>query len=196
MDILFDGKVEIWGEGMLGESGPFRMIQRNERHRKFDGTWSKPKASVVFERPNSVAVLIHDLSTDRVVLLEQFRQAICKNYVYKNLFEIPAGTIGAGESAEDCARREVLEEVGVAVKTVQKIHEFFPSPGANSEKITIFYAPVNSGELVAKGGGLPEEGEDILVHWITREEVASMLADMQISDGKTIVAFEWFLRQK
>ncbi len=190
---LHGGKVEIISEDVPFQLKWFKIVLRRERHIKFDGTWSEPRTSVIFERNDSVAILIHDKKMDKIALVEQYRPAVV--YEHFGLFEIPAGSTELGESIWNCVRREAKEEVGMKVGDIRMLYQFYVSPGADREKIYLFYAPVDSGDRVSDGGGLEEEGEDIQIFWVDRDEVLKMLADGRIIDAKSIIALQWFVNQ-
>jgi 8-oxo-dGTP pyrophosphatase MutT (NUDIX family) len=77
------------------------------RYRRADG--GEVERDVV-EHPGSVAILAHD---DEVIhLVRQPREVVGEDA----LLEVPAGTIEAGESPLECAKRELAEEVGLAAE--------------------------------------------------------------------------------
>lgn len=190
---LYDGTVEVLDEKVEFVFRNFRVIKRTEKHIKFDGTWSRPRSWLVFERPDSVAILIYDKLTDRVVLVEQVRPAMIRRD--RTLLEIPAGTMDLGESVYRCARREAAEEVGIRPLALKIIDEIYPSPGGSSEKITLLIASFDPSMVVGKGGGVEKEGEDIAILWVTRAEVIDLLERRMIKDAKTKIALNYFVYQ-
>ncbi len=57
-----------------------------------------------------------------------------------DLLELPAGVMGAGESPEVCAAREVREETGMAAARLELLGDFYLAPGYSSEHMYVFLA--------------------------------------------------------
>jgi 8-oxo-dGTP pyrophosphatase MutT (NUDIX family) len=130
----------------------------------------------VVVHPGAVGILAHD---DEVVhLVRQPREAVGED----GLLEIPAGTLDVeGESALECARRELSEEVGLAAEHWTELHSIYASPGYVSERLTIFEAT----GLSARPGET-DETEDIEVVRLPLGEIDAAIA--AIEDAKTLVA--------
>ena len=75
-------------------------------------------------RHPGAAVLLPVTGDGRVILIRQFRYA-----AGETLLEVPAGTIDPGETPEQTAVRELVEETGYHAGKLEKLAEFFPSPG-------------------------------------------------------------------
>jgi len=131
-------------------------------------------AREVVEHPGAVAVLVLD-EGGRVLLVGQPREA-----VGRRVWEIPAGKLEPGEPPEEAARRELLEETGLAAKAMIPLGAIFPTPGYSSEVIHLFLAEGTSGE--------PRPlGEICQVRFFTPGEIAE-LARAGEGDGKTLAA--------
>ena len=170
--------------------GFFRLEQYTLKHTLFHGGWSQPITRELFRRGNCVAVLLYDPDRDEVVLIEQFRVGAVHQPQRAWLIEIVAGAIEDGETAEDVAYREALEEAGCEIKELLEIQQFYTTPGGCSERITLFCGRVDS---TAVGGvhGLVEEDEDIRVSAVKFADVFQMLEDGQIESGIPIIAIQW-----
>ncbi|GAB6068729.1 ADP-ribose diphosphatase [Methylothermus subterraneus] len=170
--------------------GFFRLIRFKLRHTLFRGGWSKVLTRELFCRGNCVAVVAYDPIADRVVLIEQFRVGALPQADPKWMLEIVAGAIEEGETAEEVARRELLEEAGLSPIELRLITEFYTSPGGSSEKISLFYARVDAAQA---GGihGLDAEGEDIRVHVFGFEEAFAMVESGRINSGIPILGLQW-----
>ena len=170
--------------------GFFRLEQYTLKHTLFNGGWSQPITRELFRRGNCVAVLLYDPDRDEVVLIEQFRVGAVHQPQRAWLIEIVAGAIEDGETAEDVAYREALEEAGCEIKELLEIQQFYTTPGGCSERITLFCGRVDS---TAVGGvhGLVEEDEDIRVSAVKFADVFQMLEDGQIESGIPIIAIQW-----
>lgn len=170
--------------------GFFRLEKYRLKHTLFAGGWSDEIVRELFVRGSCIAVLLYDPRTDHVVLIEQFRIGAIAEPERAWLIEIVAGAIEEGETAESVAYRESLEEAGCEIKQLRVISEFYTTPGACGERITLFYGEVDSNGV---GGihGLDHEGEDILVRAVPFEKVRQMLETGEIESAIPIIAIQW-----
>jgi nudix-type nucleoside diphosphatase (YffH/AdpP family) len=122
-----------------------------------------------------------------LILIEQFRYPVYRAQKKKNgwICELAAGVVEKGETPEDVVAREVMEEVGYQIKNIKPLICIYPSPGAISERIYIYYAEVV--KQVNQGGGLLSEHEDIRVLELPVKKVYKMLQQGQIVDAKTLI---------
>ena len=97
------------------------------------------------------------------------------------LLELPAGTLEEGEKPEDCAAREVREEIGMAADYLEKIGEFFVAPGYSSEYMHIFLATKLRADPLEQ-----DANEYIQVEKYPAEQVYEMIGQGEIKDAKTI----------
>jgi ADP-ribose pyrophosphatase len=172
-------------------NGFFRMEKHHLQHELFAGGWSGDIHRELFVRNNCVAVILYDSNRDEVVLIEQFRVGAAQNPINTPwLIEIVAGIMEDGETAEDVARRESIEEAGCEISELIKINTFYLSPGGSSEKITLFCGFVDS-ENVGGIHGLPEENEDILVRAVPFDEAYNMILTNQIDSAIPMIAIQW-----
>ncbi len=179
---------------IINETTPYKgffSIKKVElRHTLFNGSWSKPITRELFHRGNCVAVLLYDPVRDEVVIIEQFRIGAIQLGQQAWLLEIVAGAIEPGETAEEVAHRESIEEAGCEIQQLVKINDFFTSPGGTSELLTLFYGKVDSSNV---GGihGLNEEDEDILVTTMKFDNVYQFLLEGKILSAIPIIAIQW-----
>jgi ADP-ribose pyrophosphatase len=101
-----------------------------------------------------------------------------------------AGIVEPGESPEDVARRESIEESGIELGELIPITGYLPSPGGCDEWIELFCALVDAPE---SGGvfGLDEEGEDIKVHVIPAIEAFALVQQRVVNNAAAIIALQW-----
>ncbi|MGZ4998195.1 MAG: NUDIX domain-containing protein [Methylobacter sp.] len=177
--------------------GFFRVEKYRLKHTLFGGGWGSEITRELFMRGSCVAVLLYDPHVDKVVLIEQFRAVATQNPDRAWLMEIVAGAIEEGETAEEVAYRESREEAGCEIEQLMVINEFYTTPGAFSERITLFCGKVDSSQV---GGihGLDHEDEDILVRAVDFNEVYLMLENGVIESAIPIIAIQWLAlnRQK
>jgi ADP-ribose pyrophosphatase len=170
----------------------YKMVKATVTYDTFNGKQINTKR-LAFERGNSVAIILFEKETQSVLLTNQFRYPSCKNHDGW-LLEIPAGSLEENEQPEDCIKREVMEELGYEIANPKLINTFYTSPGASTELIFLFYAEVSEKDKIEKGGGNPDENEDIQLLKIPVSEIVSSISKMK--DAKTILALQWFLLQK
>jgi 8-oxo-dGTP pyrophosphatase MutT (NUDIX family) len=114
----------------------------------------------VVGHPGSVAILAHD--REHVFLVRQPREAVGE----PALLELPAGKLDVeGETALECAQRELLEEVGLVASEWRERKRFYVSPGFAEEEVTLFEATG-----LEQRDPEPAEGERIeIVAWPVAE---------------------------
>jgi len=135
--------------------------------------WPEREREIV-RHPGSCAAVALD-GTD-VLMVRQRRDA-----VDERLLEIPAGTRDvAGEDASDCAMREVLEETGRRVASIEALGWIYASPGFLDERVDLFLADLEPGE-----GADPEEGIEVIR--IPLAEAIVMATRGEIRDAKSVV---------
>lgn len=91
------------------------------RHRLFNGEMSGEVTREIFERGHAAVLLPFDPVRDEVVLVEQIRIAAYDTSESPWLLEMVAGMIEEGESPEDVARREAVEEAGLNVGRIKPV---------------------------------------------------------------------------
>lgn len=131
---------------------------------------------VVHHHGSAVILPVFDDGT--VALVRQYRHP-----AVRYLLEVPAGTLGEGERPEDGAARELEEELGIVAGRMEKLSEFFVSPGFLEEKMWVFLAT----ELT-QGKPRPDEDEVLQVVRIRIDEALEMISSSEIQDAKTIIA--------
>jgi ADP-ribose pyrophosphatase len=171
----------------------FRIDRYMLRHRLFAGGWSQPVMREVFERGHSVAALLYDPKADVVVLIEQFRAGAMAAKMGPWLIECVAGIIEEGETPEEVARREAVEECGCVIGRIEPIGEFLYSTGACSEVCHLFVGEIDSS---GAGGihGLADEHEDIMTHVVPVAAVIEQLDTHKIDNAAMLIAIGWLAR--
>lgn len=169
----------------------FKVKEAYLRHEKFDGTMSGTIRRISLERGDSVAILIYNTNTNKITLISQFRYPTYEAS-HGWILETIAGIIDKDEAPEDVARREVQEEAGLNVTTLEHIATFYPSPGGSSERIYLYYAEIsnkrsNDGEI----GGLLCEDENIKSYEFSLDEALEKIKSGEIMDAKTIIGIQW-----
>ncbi|TFB25556.1 ADP-ribose diphosphatase [Lelliottia nimipressuralis] len=171
-------------------SGFFSMELYRFRHRLFNGEMSGEIRREIFERGHAAVLLPFDPVRDEVVLVEQIRIAAYDVSESPWLLEMVAGMIEEGESVEDVARREALEEAGLVVGRTKPVLSYLASPGGTSERLSIMVGEVDA--TTAEGiHGLADENEDIRVHVVSREQAYQWVEEGSIDNAASVIALQW-----
>jgi len=171
-------------------SGFFSMDLYRFRHRLFNGEMSGEIKREIFERGHAAVLLPFDPVRDEVVLVEQIRIAAYDVSESPWLLEMVAGMIEEGESVEDVARREALEEAGLVVGRTKPVLSYLASPGGTSERLSIMVGEVDA--TTAEGiHGLADENEDIRVHVVSREQAYQWVEEGSIDNAASVIALQW-----
>lgn len=133
------------------------------------------KREIVVHKGSAVIVPLFDDGT--VALARQYRHA-----AGKSLLELPAGTLEPGEDPLTGATRELAEEIGVRADKIEKLCEFYVSPGFLTEKMYVYLAT----GLTDVGQKL-EPDELLTIERYSLDQLQTMIASGAIEDAKTML---------
>ncbi len=183
-------KVEIESAETVFKEHPIEVTKAVLRFESHDGAMSETVKRLCLERGDSVAALLYNRDTGRLLLIELFRYP-----TYRHgdgwLAEVVAGMIDGGETPEQALYREIEEESGFRIKDSTHIHTFYVSPGGTSERIFLYYVEVGDTDRTGPGGGLASEAEDIKALAYHPPEAFAMLDRGEVTDAKTLIALMW-----
>jgi ADP-ribose pyrophosphatase len=128
------------------------------------------------QHPEAAAV-IPFVSDEEIIMVRQFRYALGRETL-----EIPAGKVDPGESLEECAKRELLEETGYEAGLITFVYTYAPAIGYSNELIHIF-----SAHQLIKSPMKRDDGEIISVERLAMERIKSLIRQGRILDGKTLI---------
>jgi ADP-ribose pyrophosphatase len=131
----------------------------------------------VVRHPRSV-VLLPMPAVRQIILIRQYRHA-----VHRWLWELPAGSVDAGEEPEAAAVRECHEEIGQVPATIVRLASLFPTPGFCDEEMIFFRL---SGLTVPAEAAAQDEDEDIEAQTFGVADVREMIRKGEIVDMKTV----------
>ena len=135
------------------------------------------ESAIVRHAPAVVLIPITDAA--HVILVRQYRHSI-----RRELWELPAGGVDPGETAEAAAARECEEEIGLVPDRVEKLCALYPTPGYCDEEMIFF----RLSELRTPAAGSPhhpDEDEDIHAQAFTIADAKAMVARGEIIDLKS-----------
>ena len=135
-------------------------------------------------RGNAVFIIPYDKEKQSVVMVKQSRIGAIIDGAEHYTLEFPAGIIDDGEEPIETAKRELLEETGLDAANIEQIYNapIYTTVGGSNEKITYFFAEVDSDKVI-KNGGETGEHEFIETEVIPVAELFDMAFKKQIIDN-------------
>ncbi len=130
----------------------------------------------VISGPDAAGVIVSD--PDRGTLLIWRHRFVSDEWAW----EIPGGMIDAGESPEDAARRECVEESGWEPGPMRLLHRFNPNAGQSSQTFWVFAA--DTAMLI----GEPDPEETERVEWVDRPRLIEVVRANEVLDGLSVIA--------
>lgn len=127
---------------------------------------------------NGSAVILPVIG-DMIILEKQYRHAIGKE-----LLEVPAGTLEKGESPEQCAARELIEETGYSAGKLEPLGRCYPTAGYCTEAMHFFVAK----DLKEVQHREMDEDEQISLVRISLKDAIAKIFGGEIEDAKSVYA--------
>lgn len=177
--------VVVAGREVLAEG--FRRYERLRVRRSGENV---PRPLDVLRSGPAAAVLPIDPGRDEVVLLRQFRLAAHLANGRGNLVEIVAGHVEADEQPAEAARRECVEEIGVAPGLLVELFTYLTSPGMSDEEITLFLGVVDASGVPQRAGAAAEHEETVPMR-VPIDAALAALAAGTVRNGPLIIALQW-----
>lgn len=128
----------------------------------------------IIEHPGAAVIVPID-DQGRLHLVRQYRDAAAET-----MLELPAGKLEAGEPPEDCAHRELREELGLVAGRMTRLATFYSSPGFCDEIMHAFLATGLSREAAQT-----DREEFVEPEVRSMDEINGLLAE--IRDAKSLV---------
>ena len=132
------------------------------------------------EHPGAVMVIAL-LETGELVMERQYRYPL-----RRDILELPAGKIDAGEQPLACARRELLEETGYAASIWRYLATIHPVVGYSDERIEIYLA-----QGLTQQGASPDDDEHLEVFRLPLATALDWVREGRITDAKSVVGVFW-----
>lgn len=132
------------------------------------------------------SVVILPIDGDDIFIIKQYRPAI-SGWIY----ELPAGTLQVNEDPFECAKRELIEEIGYEAGNIDLLFRMYLSPGYSNEYMYAFVA-----SELKYVGERPEYGEEIEVVRLSYDELINMVGSGKIEDAKSIATILYYDRYK
>ena len=127
------------------------------------------------------ACIVPILPDGQIALIRQYRYPVSQEMI-----ELPAGKLDPGESPEECAKRELEEEIGYKTGKLTYLTHIHPAIGFASEKMWLYLA-----EELEKTERNTDHDEFVELIPATVSNAVSMVWDRKITDVKTIIGILW-----
>lgn len=127
------------------------------------------------------ACIVPILPDGQIALIRQYRYP-----VLQEMIELPAGKLDPGESPEECAKRELEEEIGYKTGKLTYLTHIHPAIGFASEKMWLYLA-----EELEKTERNTDHDEFVELIPATVANAVSMVWERKITDVKTIIGILW-----
>jgi len=175
----------------------FSVEEYDLSFRRFDGTMSPVITRAVFISADAVTVLPYDPVRDRVLLVEQVRAGpFGRGDGNPWQLEAIAGRIDPGETPEDCARREAVEEAALTLGDLLPVANYYPSPGAKTEFLYSYVALTDLPDGAAGVFGVEDEAEDIRGHLLSFDQAMALVDTGEIQNAPLLLTLFWLQRER
>ena len=175
----------------------FDMVDVTLRYKRFDGSMSAKVLRSVLRSADAVTVLPYDPALDLVVLVEQFRPgAFVRGDSHPWVLEPVAGRCDGDEPVEAVAEREMVEEAGLKLLSLERVGNYYPSPGCMSEYLYTFVGLVDLSSAQTGVYGLETENEDIRTHFLSFENAIGLIQSGEADNGPLIMSLYWLMAHR
>jgi len=175
----------------------FTVEEYETRFRRFDGGWSETGARAIFNVAEAVTVLPYDPERDMVMLIEQLRMG---PYALGDpqpwLLEPVAGIVDAGESHEETAHRETLEEAHLTLDALHKVAGYYPSSGGIAQYLVSYVGIAALEDDRKRTGGMEHEGENIRNVLVPYDDLVGMLNSGELANAPLILSVQWLMLKR
>jgi nudix-type nucleoside diphosphatase (YffH/AdpP family) len=189
-----DIDVRSWGAltGQFFKAGDVQV-----KHRQFSGTTSDTLKREFFIGTDASILLPYDPATDHVLLVEQFRIGpLARGDQNPRSLEPIAGMIDAGETPEDTAHREALEEAALDNLQLEKMFAVYASPGNATDYFHCFLGLCDLPKPQQYTGGLESEAEDLRLHIIPFADAMDLITTGEAQVAPLVAMLLWLDRNR
>jgi len=144
----------------------------------------------VLRASHVAAVIAIDLARNALVLIRQFRLPAHLATGRGDMVEIVAGRVDRGETPVAAARRECVEEIGIAPERLIELFSVLATPGFTDEQVTFFAGFVDSTGVLTRGG-LADEDEDTQPFVVSIDQALAALDHGQVANALLYSALQW-----
>lgn len=179
---------DVSSPDVLGKG--YFSYERFEVAVKEGGSAARPLARDVLRGGRVAAVLPYDPQRNEIVLIRQFRLTAHLALGLGEMVEIVAGRVEAAEDIVETARRECIEEIGLAPSALKELITYLPTPGLTDETITIFLGIVDAAKLPERAGAGSEQEETKPLR-VSIDAAVAALEGGRLHNGNVVIALQW-----
>lgn len=146
----------------------------------------------VLRSADAVTVLPYHPVLDQVVLVEQFRPgAFVRGDSHPWVLETVAGRCDGDEPVEAVAEREMVEEAGLELLSLERVGNYYPSPCCMSEYLYTFVCLAYLSSAQTGVHGLETENDDIRTHFLSFADAMGLIHSGEADNGPLILSLYW-----
>ena len=174
----FIDRYDVTYETAVGGTKVYEMISRDHDICEAEDKLGR----LTREDPDSVILILTDETGEKLLITKEFRMA-CGHWVYN----FPAGLIDPGETPEEAARRELREETGLELVSIDDVlGKSIAAIGFSNEKnVSIF------GKARGTFGKSTSAEEEIVPGWYTKQEVRELLRNEYFAARTQAYCYLW-----
>lgn len=179
------GNTWVGGKALKYKHLKKKTVFENEHLKIFQEELQLPAGQRVcwsFLQGMSAAAVLAVTDEGELILVKQYRPAI-KDHI----LELPAGLIEEGEDPRVGAMRELEEETGYRAGKLEKIYEYYTSPGISDAKMYIYMAT----DLIKTQQRLDED-EFLEIVKVPKGQ----MRPEDLMDGKTLLAYTYLMNKE
>jgi ADP-ribose pyrophosphatase len=177
---------------MPDDPTPWQVLSKRAIHTSRWGInvalWSVrlPDGTVVTDHPVldhlRPAVGVIPIGQDgRVLMIDHYRVITGRRG-----WELPAGRVDPGESVDEAARRELLEETGHSAAAWATLGEYHPSNGSSNQ-----VSHVKTARELTRRSEPTDRNETIALRWFGVPEIRELVRANEIYDGLSLTGLCW-----
>lgn len=174
----------------------FSVEERDLRFRTHSGDMSPVMNRGGLMVGQATVVLPYDPLRDTVLLIEQFRAPVhMMGDPNPWIWEPVAGLVDPGETPEQAAQREAMEEAGLTIDRLDRAGGMYSSTGASGEYLNLFVGLTRL-DQAPQAGGLAAEGEDIRSKIIRYDDLMTGIDAHDYVDMPLVTCALWLARHR
>ena len=159
------------------EDGQEKVYEMVSRDKQIDS-----KEKLYDHSTDAVVMIVNDVSDEHVVLVKEFRLELGKT-----IFGFPAGLIDPGETAAECAVRELKEETGLDMVRVRDVLKgAFSAVGISNETTSCVI-----GTAAGNFSHHDTAGEEIDAAWYSKKEVRRLIKTEHFGSWAQAYCYMW-----
>ncbi|MBO5609698.1 MAG: NUDIX hydrolase [Eubacterium sp.] len=157
-----------------GQSKIYEIISRNSDIKTYEELHG--------DKPDAVVIIMTDETGERILLNREFRMAAGMWVI-----NFPAGLIDAGETPEEAATRELREETGLEIVSIDDTMGLSYSAVGFSNEMNVCVIGKCRGEITLSDSAF----EEIQAAWYTKEQVRELLKKERFAARTQAYVYMW-----